>query len=635
MWSDNETPIDLLGFQHLVTAVTTIVRNEDLLPATVGVFGDWGGGKSSLLQMARAELEKDPDVLVLSFNGWLFEGYEDAKTALMGTILDELAENKRFVPEVKEKAKKLLKRVNWLRVLASAGKYGLGFALAGPAGLGIAAATDAAALAAQLGEKAKDTDLDQAAKFLRPEGAQELRRAIRDFRGDFEDLLAETKLKTLVVIIDDLDRCLPDTIIETLEAIKLFLFVPRTAFILGADERLVKYAVRRRFPELPGERAEVGRDYLEKLVQFPIRVPPLGRGEMETYINLLFGKLAGLKPEQFDKARLSAVTCDVKSLLEVRFNHGVAQKLLGTVPPALSEQLALAERIAPVLASGLNGNPRQCKRFLNALALRSQMAGSRGIELKQRVLAKLMLLEYFRPEAFRTLSQQQAEQAGLPRQLALLEREAAPPAPKARGTAGAASKAAVRDDDDELGVEEKAWLTDAWTKEWLRAEPALSETDLRPYFYFSRDSLSSLGGAVQRMSPLAQQALAELFGDSDAVRRTALQKAKDLNASEVAAVFETLGERVRQDEDLGAEDSALARTFEWVGARPELFSQFVSLLGSLPEPPLPTSLAPRLLALAGADGPRAELARSLLQRWSQGTANTHLQRAAAAALKRR
>jgi predicted KAP-like P-loop ATPase len=93
---------------------------------------------------------------------------------------------------------------------------------------------------------------------------------------------AETKLKTLVVAIDDLDRCLPDTIIETLEAIKLFLFVPRTAFILGADERLVKYAVRRRVPELPGERAEVGRDYLEKLVQFPIRVPPPGRAEIET-----------------------------------------------------------------------------------------------------------------------------------------------------------------------------------------------------------------------------------------------------------------------------------------------------------------------------------------------------------------
>ena len=93
--------------------------------------------------------------------------------------------------------------------------------------------------------------------------------------------------------------------------------------------------MRRRFPELPGERAEVGRDYLEKLVQFPIRVPPLGRAEMESYINLLFTKLAGMTEAQFEQARQAAVSCDAKSLLEVRFNYGVAHKILGTVPPAL------------------------------------------------------------------------------------------------------------------------------------------------------------------------------------------------------------------------------------------------------------------------------------------------------------
>ena len=440
MWSDNETPVDLLGFQHLVAAMTKIVRNDELLPATLGIFGDWGGGKSSLLQMARAELDRAEDILVLSFNGWLFEGYEDAKSALMGTILDEIAENKRFIPAVRDKSLALLKKVEWFRLLGTAGKYVLASALAGPVGLGLVAGTDAASAVAQTLTKAKELEVEQLAKLLRPEGGQELRRAIRDFRSDFADLLSETKLKTLVVVIDDLDRCLPDTIIETLEAIKLFLFVPRTAFILGADERLVKYAVRRRFPELPGERAEVGRDYLEKLVQFPIRVPPLGRAEMETYINLLFAKLAGMTEPQFDQARQAAISCDARSLLDVRFNYGVAHKILGTVPSALSEHLSLAQRIAPVLATGLNGNPRQCKRFLNALMLRLEMAASREIDLKQRVLAKLMLLEYFRPEAFRMLSQQQAEQAGQPRQLATLEQSVAPSVPKSASTASGHGK---------------------------------------------------------------------------------------------------------------------------------------------------------------------------------------------------
>jgi KAP family P-loop domain len=636
MWSDNETPIDLLGFQHLVTAITKIVRNDELLPATLGVFGDWGGGKSSLLQMAKAELEKDDGILVLSFNGWLFEGYEDAKSALMGTILDEIAANKRFLPAVKDKALALLKKVEWFRVLGTAGKYALATALAGPVGLGLAAGTDAASAVAQTLTKGKELEVEQLAKLFRPEGGQELRRAIRDFRSDFADLLAETKLKTLVVVIDDLDRCLPDTIIETLEAIKLFLFVPRTAFILGADERLVKYAVRRRFPELPGERAEVGRDYLEKLVQFPIRVPPLGRAEMESYINLLFAKLAGMTAEQFDQARNAAIACDAKSLLEVRFNYGVAHKILGTVPPALSERLSLAQRIAPVLASGLNGNPRQCKRFLNALMLRLDMASSRGIDLKQRVLAKLMLLEYFRPEAFRTLSQQQAEQAGQPRQLARVEQAVAPPAPKSASgkTKGSASARPAEADADEepLGVSEQSWLADSWIKDWLRTEPALAEIDLRPYFYFSRDSLTSLGGAVQRMSPLAQQALAELLGDSDAVRQTAVRKAKDLSPAEAAAVFEALTERVRQDDDLGADGSALSRTFEWVTARPELYGQIITLLESLPDQSLPPSVAPRVLRMATGEE-QTRLARGLLQSWSQASGSQTLKRAATQTLK--
>lgn len=74
MWSDNETDVDLLRYTYLASSVSRIVRSERLLPTTVGVFGDWGSGKSSLLRMIRADLEKDPGVMCLTFDGWLFEG---------------------------------------------------------------------------------------------------------------------------------------------------------------------------------------------------------------------------------------------------------------------------------------------------------------------------------------------------------------------------------------------------------------------------------------------------------------------------------------------------------------------------------------------------------------------------------
>jgi ABC-type Mn2+/Zn2+ transport system ATPase subunit len=60
MWSDNETDVDLLQFRYLAASVVRIVGMPHLLPTTIGVFGDWGTGKSSLIKMIEKELAKDP-----------------------------------------------------------------------------------------------------------------------------------------------------------------------------------------------------------------------------------------------------------------------------------------------------------------------------------------------------------------------------------------------------------------------------------------------------------------------------------------------------------------------------------------------------------------------------------------------
>ena len=127
MWSDNETETDLLQFRYLASAVVNIVNTPALQPTTVGVFGDWGSGKSSLLRMVQADLKADAEIMCLSFSGWLFEGYEDAKTALMGTILDAIQDQVTEQAGVGEKTveliQKLQKRVNWLQFASLAGRY--------------------------------------------------------------------------------------------------------------------------------------------------------------------------------------------------------------------------------------------------------------------------------------------------------------------------------------------------------------------------------------------------------------------------------------------------------------------------------------------------------------------------------
>src|SRR6266487_2366309 len=129
MWSDNEAEIDLLQFSYLANAVARLVRMPHLLPTTIGIFGDWGSGKSTLLKIVNTSLKDDKDTLCISFNGWLFEGYEDAKTALMGTILDDLQDRISADQTLFERSKglldKLVKRVNWLQLASMAGRYAI------------------------------------------------------------------------------------------------------------------------------------------------------------------------------------------------------------------------------------------------------------------------------------------------------------------------------------------------------------------------------------------------------------------------------------------------------------------------------------------------------------------------------
>jgi len=126
MWTDNETKIDLIGFKVHADLIQSVVTDEKVLPTVLGVFGDWGGGKSSIMQMLKHELETDvrykDDVICLYFNGWMFEGYEDAKTALLTSILKELKDNQRIGEKAKEQINNLLQRVDYMEVLKTGAK---------------------------------------------------------------------------------------------------------------------------------------------------------------------------------------------------------------------------------------------------------------------------------------------------------------------------------------------------------------------------------------------------------------------------------------------------------------------------------------------------------------------------------
>ena len=237
MWSDNETSEDLLGFKIHADLLIDVIKDDTVLPVTIGVFGDWGSGKSSILKIVYNELKGEDednlkdDTLVLFFNGWVFEGYDDAKAALLESIVEKFKEHEKLKAKITDIPVKLLKSVKWMRVL------GLGFKKVILPTAAAAYLTGGLSLipfllqefsrfnAKDLAEKLSGDKAEDFLKEIIKKNDIEETTLIREFRNDFKTMIDKSEIKKLVVIIDDLDRCTQDRIIENLEAIKLFLNV--------------------------------------------------------------------------------------------------------------------------------------------------------------------------------------------------------------------------------------------------------------------------------------------------------------------------------------------------------------------------------------------------------------------------
>ena len=134
MWRDSETNIDLLDFDYLIGITKDIILMTIYLLQVLVYMVIGGSGKSSLMEMTLSDLSLNKDYLCLKFNGWLFEGYEDAKTALIGTILDEINKKKKLTAKAKEVIERLYKNIDFFKLASKGVKYGLDFLITGGIG---------------------------------------------------------------------------------------------------------------------------------------------------------------------------------------------------------------------------------------------------------------------------------------------------------------------------------------------------------------------------------------------------------------------------------------------------------------------------------------------------------------------
>lgn len=514
MWPDKETNIDYLNFGYMVDMVADIATDRDLSPSTIGLYGDWGSGKSSLMKLALKKIEESnpksreekntTKSLCIEFNGWLFEGYEDTKTSLCGAILDALADEKRFSQEVTDYANELIKKIDFKKILGKGIKYGLDFFLTG----GIGALTDLtlssvlSSIKANASEiQAKDIEgiLD---KFKRDEKA---RTEIKNFRNEFQVLLKKSKVENVVVFIDELDRCLPDTVLGVFEAMRLFLFVEGMSFVIGADERLIQYAIKSKYKEVPGNNLDIGKEYLEKVIQYPITIPQLNHAEVNQYLTCLL-----LESTLADKSEFNKFLDIVHSIEpDKELTMDLLREKAGDIADKCKIDMALARQISSVLAPSINGNPRQCKRFLNTLTMRLTLAKARGVNLDKNILAKLMLAEYFNPEFFKAITK-----------------------PENRELFKSFEKGEELSESNPFAM----WREKEWVKTWMKNGTSLDEEKLEKYVYFANVKNRYGQSNLDQLSPTARKCYECLVDGTELSRNSALKMVDNLAPGEQAII---------------------------------------------------------------------------------------------------
>ena len=584
MWSDNETSRDFLNFRAVADTAAEIIVQAAGRPISIGITGGWGVGKSSMIRLVETALKdrSDEKFLFVQFNAWLYQGYDDARAALVEIIARTLVERANKTGTAVENATALLERVNWLRAAALSAGSIAALALGLPptgllgelwrAGKGLADG-DISGKDIEDAEAAGMKASGAAGSLLKAKKADTPPKQIQNLRDHFAATLAEMDI-TLVVFVDDLDRCLPQTAIATLEAIRLFLFLDRTAFVIAADDKMIREAVRAHFKDVRLD-DELVTNYFDKLIQVPIRVPPLGTQDVRAYLLLLFIENSSLDQAQKDAVRQSVCKQLGETWQGKRVDHAFVATLFKESPPELDRQLALADRLAHVMTTArqIAGNPRLIKRFLNTLSIRSAIARSQGVSVDEAALAKMLLFERCgSADGYAKLVKEVNEsEDGKPAFLKSWEE--------------AASKG------QEPGDLSPEW-NNPFAKSWLALPPLFSDFDLRPIVYVSREHLPIITAADQ-LSSNAAELLRALLEVRTSVTTTLVPKLKQCQRQELNIMMDRLLIRAKQTQEWGT-PQILFGCLTLIEAEPELGRVLGGFLRDLPVQQIKASIVPLL-----------------------------------------
>lgn len=336
---------DQLGFDRYVEPVISLLTDPQTeTPFTIGIFGAWGTGKTTVLRMIEDGLgTRFPRrFLCVQFNPWTHRNEQNMLVPLLHTIHDTVAADpqQRFLDSAAKIANVLLR---------------------------LGADVLLKALSGSVASLERLEELEAA--YLKQRGRVESElRTLRKTLQTEANAIAK-KGARILLLIDDLDRCTPEQIIDVLEAVKLFLDLEHVFVILAVDKEVIDRGIEVKYGKFSfgdARRSSVGAEYLEKMVQLPLYLLPLHPEQVDRFIQSLEPGEAVLEHLALLRAVLARNPRKIKRILNIlAVAHAIARN--SSFPAALDFSLVARLVVLQVQSATLYSQVRLEPDLLVAL----------------------------------------------------------------------------------------------------------------------------------------------------------------------------------------------------------------------------------------------------------------------------
>ncbi len=321
----------ILDFNSYRDAITNIIKKSHP-KFTIGIFGDWGTGKTTLMDSIDKKLQQEQqDLIIVRFDAWRYERENQfALVPLLKTI-------EYSIPEHKYKGLK--------EAFKGAGIFGLRISTDFVSGL----------ITSHLGKMAGDVfkkGLDNFSNKIMPElqkvseiekntiyfeGQKKIENAIKEIRHTKQSF-------RIVVFVDDLDRCSPKKTLEVLESIKMFLGMEGFIYVLGMSHEIVAKLIDIEYKESGVK----GEHYIKKMIQIPVTLPKWNNQDI---IDLVKDFV-------------------IKGIIDNKYKDTINENI-------------------ELISTAIENNPREIKRFLNNFIVAKEIFS----ETKNIVAKELLVLQ--------------------------------------------------------------------------------------------------------------------------------------------------------------------------------------------------------------------------------------------------